>query len=79
MTLAFVMALDRGYLTVAFAITALTTARYAIVDRIPLLRYVVVALGFIVLGRLAWDPLSKCLVKTSRKIRWIFRRHSQPS
>ena len=25
-------------------------------DRIPLLRYVVVALGLIVLGRLAWDP-----------------------
>ena len=56
MTLAFVMALDRGYLTVAFAVTALTTARYAVADRISLLRYVVVALGFIVLGRLAWDP-----------------------
>jgi uncharacterized membrane protein len=57
MTLAFVMALDRGYLTVAFAVTALTTAIFATVDRIPLLRYVVVAIGFIVLGRLAWDPL----------------------
>ncbi|NJO23918.1 MAG: DUF2339 domain-containing protein [Sphingomonadales bacterium] len=56
MTLAFVMALDRGYLTVAFAVTAFTTARFAVVDRIPLLRYVVVALGLIVLGRLAWDP-----------------------
>ena len=56
MTLAFVMALDRGYLTVAFAVTALTTAIFATVDRIPLLRYVVVAIGFIVLGRLAWDP-----------------------
>lgn len=56
MTLAFVMALDRGYLTVAFAVTALTTAIFATVDRIALLRYVVVAIGFIVLGRLAWDP-----------------------
>jgi uncharacterized membrane protein len=56
MTLAFVMALDRGYLTVAFAVTALTTAIFATVDRIPLLRYVVVAIGLIVLGRLAWDP-----------------------
>jgi uncharacterized membrane protein len=56
MTLAFVMALDRGYLTVAFAVTALTTAIFAVVDRIWLLRYVVVAIGFIVLGRLAWDP-----------------------
>ena len=56
MTLAFVMVLDRGYLTVAFAVTALTTAIFAVVDRIALLRYVVAALGFIVLGRLAWDP-----------------------
>lgn len=56
MTLAFVMLLDRGYLTVAFAVTALTTARFAVADRIPMLRYVVAALGFIVLGRLVWDP-----------------------
>jgi len=54
--LAFVMVLDRGYLTVAFAITALTTAIFAVVDRIFLLRYVVVAIGIIVLGRVAWDP-----------------------
>ena len=56
MTLAFVLVLDRGYLTVAFAITALTTSVYAVVDRIRMLRYVVVAIGLIVLGRLAWDP-----------------------
>ena len=56
MTLAFVMVLDRGYLTVAFAITAFTTAIFAAADRIVLLRYVVVAIGFIVLGRLVWDP-----------------------
>ena len=56
MTLAFVMALSRGYLTVAFAVTALTTAIFATVDRIWLLRYVVAAIGFIVLGRLVWDP-----------------------
>ena len=56
MALAFVMVFDRGYLTVAFGITAFTTAIFAVVDRIPLLRYVVVAIGVIVLGRLAWDP-----------------------
>jgi len=56
MALAFVMVLDRGYLTVAFAVTAFATAIFAVVDRIPLLRYVVVAIGLIVLGRLAWDP-----------------------
>jgi uncharacterized membrane protein len=56
MALAFVMVLERGYLTVAFAITAFSTAIFAVVDRIVLLRYVVVAIGIIVLGRLAWDP-----------------------
>jgi uncharacterized membrane protein len=55
-TLAFVMVLDRGYLTVAFAVTALTTSIFAVIHRIALLRYVVAALGFIVLGRLVWDP-----------------------
>jgi uncharacterized membrane protein len=55
-TLAFVMVLDRGYLTVAFAVTALTTSIFAVIHHIALLRYVVAALGFIVLGRLAWDP-----------------------
>jgi uncharacterized membrane protein len=56
MALAFTMGLDRGYLTVAFAVTAFTTSIFAVVDRIPMLRYVVVAVGLIVLGRLAWDP-----------------------
>jgi uncharacterized membrane protein len=55
-TLAFVMTLERGYLTVAFAVTALTTAIIAERQRLPLLRAVVVAIGFIVLGRLIWDP-----------------------
>jgi uncharacterized membrane protein len=55
-TLAFVMALDRGYLTVAFAVAGLTTALVAVAERISLLRSVVVALGLIVLGRLVWDP-----------------------
>lgn len=55
-TLTLVMVLDRGYLTVAFAATALTTSAIAVSMRQPLLRYVVVAIGFIVLGRVAWDP-----------------------
>ena len=50
------MVLQRGYLTVAFALTALATAYLAVRDRIPLLRTVVAALGLIVLGRIAWDP-----------------------
>ena len=55
-TLAFVMAFERGYLTVAFAVTAFTTAVVAERHRIPLLRHVVAVLGFIVLARLLWDP-----------------------
>jgi uncharacterized membrane protein len=56
MALAFVMVLDRGYLTVAFAVTASATAIFAVAGRIPLLRYAVVAIGIVVAGRLAWDP-----------------------
>ena len=56
LTLGFVMVLERGYLTVAFAVTALTTAIVADRHQVPLLRPVVAALGFIVLGRLIWDP-----------------------
>ncbi len=56
LSLGLVMALDRGYLTVAFALTAFATAIVAVTGRIPLLRYVVAAIGLIVLGRLAWDP-----------------------
>lgn len=55
-SLALVMLLDRGYLTLAFAITAFTTSAIALALHQPMLRYVVVALGFIVLARLAWDP-----------------------
>ena len=56
MALALVMVLDRGYLTVAFAVTAFATAVFAAAGHIPLLRYVVAAIGLIVAGRLAWDP-----------------------
>ncbi len=54
--LAFSFALSRGYLTVAFAVAAATTALFAVIDKIPALRYVVATLGLLVLARLAWDP-----------------------
>ena len=54
--LGLVMVLARGYLTVAFALTALATAVIATRRDIPLLRHVVTALAIVVLGRLAWDP-----------------------
>ena len=54
---ALVAMLSRGYLTVAFALAALGTAWVATLRDIPLLRYAVTAIGLIVLGRIAWDPV----------------------
>ncbi len=54
--LAMTCGLERGYLTVAFALAALGTAFVAVRRDIPVLRYAVVALGVIVLARVAWDP-----------------------
>jgi uncharacterized membrane protein len=48
--------LERGYLTVAFALAALGAAYVASVRDIPPLRYAVAALGFVVLGRMIYDP-----------------------
>jgi uncharacterized membrane protein len=80
MTLAFVMTLDRGYLTVAFAVTALTTSIFAVADRIPLLRYVVVAIGFMVLGRLAWDPrIMGADVGTWPILNWLLLGYGAPA
>jgi uncharacterized membrane protein len=79
-TLTFVMVLDRGYLTVAFAVTALTTSVFAVVHRIALLRYVVAALGFIVLGRLAWDPrIMGADLGTMPIFNWLLLGHGVPA
>jgi uncharacterized membrane protein len=56
LSFALVASLDRGYLTVAFALTALGTSYVSTLKRIPLLRYAVAALGVVVLGRVFWDP-----------------------
>ncbi len=56
LALAMTCGLERGYLTVAFALAALGAAFVAVRRDIPVLRYAVVALGFIVLARVAWDP-----------------------
>lgn len=80
MALAFVMVLDRGYLTVAFAVTAATTSLFAVIDRIPMLRYVVVAIGFIVLGRLAWDPyIAGADVGTWPIFNWLLLGYGAPA
>jgi uncharacterized membrane protein len=53
---ALVAALDRGYLTVALALTALGTALVAVRLDIPLLRHVVTVLALVVLARIWWNP-----------------------
>ncbi|WP_414471818.1 DUF2339 domain-containing protein [Microvirga sp. M2] len=54
--LGLTFALEKGMLTVAFALSALGTAWVAERIAIPALRYAVGAIGLIVLGRLIWDP-----------------------
>ena len=74
------MVLERGYLTVAFAVTALTTAIVADRHRIPLLRAVVAALGFIVLGRLIWDPrIMGAAVGTFPVFNWLLLGYGIPA
>jgi len=54
--LGLTFALEKGMLTVAFALAALGTAWVADRIAIPALRYAVGAIGLIVLGRLIWEP-----------------------
>ena len=56
LALALTAALDRGYLTVAFALSALGAAYVATRRDIPALRYAVTALGALVVARVAYDP-----------------------
>jgi uncharacterized membrane protein len=56
LALGLTFALDKGMLTVAFALTALGTAWVADRIAVPALRYAVGAIGIIILGRLIWDP-----------------------
>ncbi|MGO4523750.1 DUF2339 domain-containing protein [Microvirga sp. 2MCAF35] len=56
LALGLTFALDKGMLTVAFALGALGTAWISARTAIPALRYAVGAIGVIILGRLIWDP-----------------------
>jgi uncharacterized membrane protein len=56
LALGLTFALDKGMLTVAFALAALGTAWISDRVAIPALRYAVGAIGPIVLGRLIWNP-----------------------
>jgi len=54
--LGLTFALDKGMLTVAFALAAAGAAWVAARLELPALRYAVGALGLLILGRLAWNP-----------------------
>jgi uncharacterized membrane protein len=56
LALGLTFALDKGMLTVAFALMAPATAWVAARIDLPVLRYAVAAIGVLVLGRLIWDP-----------------------
>ncbi|MCB1510563.1 MAG: DUF2339 domain-containing protein [Hyphomicrobiaceae bacterium] len=56
LAIALVAGLQRGYLTVAFALAALGAAYVSSRRDIPMLRYAVLGLGAAVLGRILWDP-----------------------
>lgn len=80
MAIAFTMALERGYLTVAFAVTAATTALFAVIDKIPSLRWMVGAIGFLVLARLGWDPrIAGDSVGTIAIFNWLLLGYGAPA
>lgn len=80
LSIALVASLERGYLTVAFALTALGTAYVAQRRDIPLLRYAVAALGLVVLGRLAWDPrIMGADVGTTPVLNWLLIGYGVPA
>jgi uncharacterized membrane protein len=56
LSIALVAGLQRGYMTVAFALTALGTAYVSSRKDIPTLRVMSGALGLVVLARIVWDP-----------------------
>lgn len=77
---ALVSSLSRGYLTVAFAVSALGTAFVAIRRDIPLLRYAVTALGIVVVGRLLWDPrIVGASLGTTPIINWLLVGYGVPA
>ncbi|MET0745910.1 MAG: DUF2339 domain-containing protein, partial [Microvirga sp.] len=56
LSLGLTFVLDKGMLTVAFALTALGTAWVADRTAVPALRQAVLAIGLVIVGRLIWSP-----------------------
>ncbi len=77
---ALVASLSRGYLTVAFALSALGTAFVATRREIPLLRYAVAAIGLVVLARMAWDPrIAGDAIGTRPVFNWLLAGYGVPA
>jgi uncharacterized membrane protein len=80
LSFALVASLERGYLTVAFALTAAGVAFVGTLRDIPLLRYAVAVLGVVVLARVAIDPrIMGASVGTWPIINWLLVGYGVPA
>lgn len=80
LSLGLVMCLERGYLTVALALTAAGAATIARQRDIPALRWAVVGLGLIVLGRVVYDPrIMGGDVGTTPILNWLLLGYGVPA
>ncbi|MBS7698310.1 MULTISPECIES: DUF2339 domain-containing protein [unclassified Chelatococcus] len=80
LALGLTFALDKGMLTVSFALAALGTAWVGWLCRIPALRYVVGAIGALVLGRVIWDPaIAGSDLGTTPILNWLLWGYGVPA
>ena len=80
LSLGLTFGLERGYLTVSFALSALGAAFVAVRRDIPVLRYAVVALGAMVLARVVWDPrIMGANVGTMPVLNWLLIGYGVPA
>lgn len=80
LALALTATLERGYLTVAFALAALGAAYVSTLRDIPVLRYAVAGLGAIVLARVVWDPrIMGAGVGTTPILNWLLLGYGVPA
>ena len=80
LALALTASLERGYLTVAFALAAFGAAYVSTLRDIPVLRYAVAGLGAIVLARVVWDPrIMGAGVGTTPVLNWLLLGYGVPA
>ncbi|MFO1114822.1 MAG: DUF2339 domain-containing protein [Beijerinckiaceae bacterium] len=80
LALGFVFVFDHGALTVALSLSALAAAAVSARLDIVALRWAVAAMGFVVLGRLAWEPriVGEALGKTP-VFNWLLFGYGAPA